>query len=84
MAGERYFPEEILQCCEPDLHPDEGHVLLSRTQGMDALEARYHERALMATDSRHRPWRRNRGRGHPFTVPEIGGMDGSLEENNAV
>ena len=55
MAVERSFPEEIYHRGEPDLRPEEGHIVLSRTRGMDALEARYRGRALLATVEYPRP-----------------------------
>ncbi|KAM0893153.1 hypothetical protein ACQ4PT_025290 [Festuca glaucescens] len=48
--GERHFLEEIFQRGEPDLPPEEGLMLLSRTQDMDALETKYRGHGLMATN----------------------------------
>lgn len=49
MPRVRKFPGEIFECGEPDLRPAEGHIVLSRTRGMEALEARYRQYALLAT-----------------------------------
>jgi hypothetical protein len=49
---------------------------------MDALEIRYGGRALMATD--WHPGDETESDGHPFWGPEVGAMDDSLEDHNAV
>ena len=42
------FPEKVFQHGEPDLRPEQGHIILSHTRGMAALEERYRGRALVA------------------------------------
>ncbi|KAI4972695.1 hypothetical protein ZWY2020_003620 [Hordeum vulgare] len=43
------FPSETWTHGEPDLRRERGGGIISRTMGMDALEADFHGRALVAT-----------------------------------
>lgn len=43
------FPSELLTHGDPDLRPARGSGIISRTTGMEALEADFRNRALLAT-----------------------------------
>ncbi|KAM0838497.1 hypothetical protein ACQ4PT_060928 [Festuca glaucescens] len=49
MAGHRRFPEELFRTSVPELCPEQGRFVLSRTPGMLRMEAKMHGRALEAT-----------------------------------
>ncbi|XBH80479.1 hypothetical protein VPH35_106214 [Triticum aestivum] len=49
------FPGEVLTHGDPDLRPERGGGIISRTPGMDALEADFRSRALLATVGGRRP-----------------------------
>lgn len=44
----RKFMQEVWRRGDPELLPNSGYVLLQRTSGMDALEAQYRGRVLLA------------------------------------
>ena len=55
MDSRRVFPEEIFRTGEPDLRPEHGRCVLSRTRTMTKLEQQWRGRALEATVEGNRP-----------------------------